>query len=431
MKYFGTDGIRGIPGDSLSYDLLYRIGKALYILGNKNVLIACDTRVSCNKIINCLIEGMSITGINIHLLGVLPTPVLLYESKMQNAIGVMITASHNPYYDNGVKIVLNGEKLTDEEQSKIEALIDKPTSIKQKSYIFYDDYIVNNYLDYIVKFIKRTNLKIAIDCANGATYKIAPIIFSKITDKLIIISNNPNGYNINENCGSTHLEKLQKVVLANKCDIGFAFDGDGDRVLCVDSMGRIIDGDLMIYILAIYLKKINKLNKNTVVLTIMSNPGIIKAMHEMNIKIIESNVGDRYVIEQMVKNDLSLGGENSGHIIMRDYFNSGDGILTAVILLSALNYLSMDISIVRDNINLVYDKMVNIKKEENSIINSPKIQKLIVEAHKGLGDDSKIIIRPSGTERLIRVSVMGNDKNKVNHFTNLLVEAIKNNEELT
>ncbi|MBQ3253998.1 MAG: phosphoglucosamine mutase, partial [Acholeplasmatales bacterium] len=327
MKYFGTDGIRGIPGKTLSLDLMKKIGKSLHLLNNTKVLIAYDTRITKDIVLSSLLEGLLDTDIKPLVLGVLSTPALIYYSRLYQATAIMITASHNPYYDNGIKIINKGNKLTKLEEEKIEEYI---ASLEIKKFKNIE------YLSFLKLISKKTNLKIALDLANGSLYKIAKDVFQNITNNLLIIGDKPNGYNINDNLGSTHPDILKKVVLDNNFDIGFSFDGDGDRVICIDKNGTIINGDIIIYIIAKYLKLNNKLNKNKVVLTIMSNPGIIEAFKKLDIDVIEASVGDKNVYEEISKHSLSIGGEESGHIIISEYSNTGDGLLSAIILLNTL-----------------------------------------------------------------------------------------------
>lgn len=427
MKYFGTDGIRGIPNDTLSYDLIEKLGKSIHFLGKKNVIIATDTRISKDEISEILISSIISTGLNVYHLGILPTPALIYYSKIYDTVGIMITASHNPYQDNGIKILKCGIKINKSEEEILEASIDSNTFIKEKEGSFHN-YAEepSKYIDFISKYIQKTNIKIAIDCANGATYKTAPLLFSKVTDKLVVTANTPNGYNINENVGSTHLDNIKSIVLKEKCDIGFAFDGDGDRVLCVDSKGNKIDGDQIIYILSKYLKKHNKLNNNRIVLTIMSNLGIISKLNSLGIDVIESNVGDKYVIEKINSECLSIGGENCGHIILPDYFTSGDGVLVAILLINALLDLSISIEDELSQINLYADIMKNIKVlDRQKVMNNEKLFRLVDKIKVSLNNDCKIIIRPSGTENLIRLSVMAPKMDDVIKYSNILEEVIR------
>ena len=285
---------------------------------------------------------------------------------------------------------------------------------------------INIYLDFIEKHIIKTNLKIAIDCANGATYKTAPIIFSKVTDNLIVVANNPDGYNINNNCGSTHLDLLKKTVVENKCDLGFAFDGDGDRVLCVDEYGNIVDGDMLVYLISKYLKSKNKLNKDTIVLSIMSNLGLLHKLSSDGIKVVETPVGDKYVIRALIDENLSIGGENSGHIIVPEVLHTGDGVLNALLVINLLIDTKTSINDWFKDVKMYADKMVNIKvNDKNKVLNNKDLFNRIEDIKKELNNDCKIIVRPSGTEDLIRVSVMTKSNDLVERYSNELVNIIK------
>ena len=292
-------------------------------------------------------------------------------------------------------------------------------------------YIINDnakeeYVDFIKKHIIKTNLKIVLDTANGATYKTAEMIFNDITSNLTIIANNPDGYNINNGCGSTHLELLKKKVLEIKADIGFAFDGDGDRVLAVDKNGNIIDGDMLIYILARYLKQNNKLNNNSIALSMMSNLGLIKSLNEYGINVIETNVGDKYIVKALFENHLSVGGENSGHIILPDLFHTGDGVFVASQIIKILEETNTSIDDWLKDVKMYADKMVNIKvNDKKAVLNNQKLFDTVEEIKKELKNDCKIIIRASGTEDLIRVSVMAQNEADVLKYSECLVNLVK------
>ncbi len=427
MKYFGTDGIRGVPNEKLTVELVTKLGSALKALGNKDVVLATDTRLSKDMLANAISAGALASGLNIHFIGVVPTPALIYYSYVHKMTGVMITASHNPYTDNGIKVLKNGKKLSEEDELKVEALIDNPEEKGKNIGMFINEKNAKNeYLDFIKKFISKTNKKIVIDTANGATYQTAVEIFNEITPNLVVIANEPDGYNINNNCGSTHLEGLKKKVVEEKADLGFAFDGDGDRVLAVDSNGNTIDGDMLIYIFARYLKKNNKLNKNKIVLSMMSNLGLLKSLKEDGIEVIETPVGDKYIVRALFENGLSVGGENSGHIILPDVLHTGDGVLNAVMLVKVLEETNTSIGDWLLNVSMYADKMVNIKvNDKNKVLNNKALFKRIEEIKNELNNDCKIIVRASGTEDLIRVSVMCKNALLVDKYSNELVNLVK------
>lgn len=423
MKYFGTDGIRGIPNEKLTVELVIRLGKALGKLGNKEVCIGCDTRVSKDMLAYGVASGAMAAGLKVHYLGVLPTPGLIYYSFKHQMTGIMITASHNPYYDNGIKVFDKGFKLQSDIEAILEQAIDE--SIEVGSEIGSLNYVdgLPEYLEILKKNVVASNLKICIDCANGATYQTAPQVFRSITSQLVVIGNQPNGYNINLECGSTHLEQLKKAVVDNHCDIGFAFDGDGDRVLCVNHKGETIDGDKIIYILARYLALKGQLNQNKVVLSIMSNLGLISDLQHRGIEVVSTNVGDKYVVQALMKDHLSVGGENSGHIIMPDVYHTGDGVLIASYLVKILMDMNITIDDWLSDIKMYADRLTNVRVyDRTKVMESTLLKKRIEEIKLELNQDCKIIVRPSGTEELIRITVMAKDEEKVQKYT----EELKN-----
>lgn len=378
-------------------------------------------------------SGIMSMGINVLHAGVISTPCLIYYSNFKQTIGIMITASHNPYMDNGIKIINSGKKLTNAEELLLEKAIDNDNylydiNIGTLTHIN----ILDEYYSYIKNYMDKTNMKVCIDCANGATYKIAGKVFKDITNDLVIVANNPNGYNINQYCGSTNINNLKSYVLDNNCDIGFAFDGDGDRIICVDRFGNILDGDMIIYILAIYLKKHNMLKNDTVALTIMSNLGIIHALKDKGISVIEANVGDKNVIDVINKYDLSLGGENSGHIIIPNISNTGDGVLVALQIIKILEDENIDISNLLNDVYMYPNKMINIKvNNKNIILKSKFLLNKINEIKRSLNYDCKIIVRQSGTEDLIRITVMAKSSDLVEQYSNELEYIVKNLPNLT
>ncbi len=426
MKYFGTDGIRGIPNEKLTVELVIRLGKALRKLGNKEVCIATDTRISKDMLAYGVATGAMAVGLKVSYLGVLPTPGLIYYSLKHQMTGIMITASHNPYYDNGIKVFDKGFKLHDEIEAILEQAIDdfieKPFEIGSIGYL--DG--MPEYLDFLKQNVVSSNLKICIDCANGATYQTAPQIFSSITSQLVVIGNQPNGYNINLDCGSTHLEQLKKAVVDNHCDIGFAFDGDGDRVLCVNHKGETIDGDKIIYILARYLALKGKLNQNKVVLSMMSNLGLISDLHQRGIEVVSTNVGDKYVVQALMNNHLSVGGENSGHIIMPDVYHTGDGVLIACYLIKILTEMNITIDDWLWDIKMYADCLMNVRVQDRTkIMDNDDLKKRVEEMKSELKQDCKIIVRASGTEELIRITVMAQDEEKVHQYADELKKMVE------
>ena len=427
MKYFGTDGIRGIPNKTLTNELVYKIGKSLSTLGNKRVYVAFDTRISKDMLFCSLASGCMSMGLDVYNLGVLSTPGLIYYSKQKNAIGVMITASHNPYTDNGIKIVLNGRKLNESEEKKIEKYIENPVDFSNSiGRLFYDRQARNEYINFILSKVQKSNFRIGIDCANGATYELSQMIFPRLAKEVKFIGCEPDGFNINQQVGSTNIYRLKELVLLNKLDFGFAFDGDGDRVIAVDFNGNVIDGDKIIYILASYLKRQDKLKNNKVCLTVMSDLGVIKALNEIGVSVNEVNVGDKYVYKNIVENDLSLGGENSGHIILFDQLNTGDGVLIASILIEIFRKEEKIFQDYLKDINSYFSRTINLSIEnKNNLIKNEMLINKIDKIKNKFNQECKVIVRLSGTENLVRVTLMGKEEKKVNFYINELVEFIK------
>ncbi len=427
MKYFGTDGIRGIPNEKLNMNLLTRLGESLYLLENKDVVIGTDTRISKDMLTYAIASACMSKGLNVHFIGVLPTPALIYYSYVKKYTGVMITASHNPYYDNGVKVIKSGFKLSIEDELLLEDYIDNPKDEKTDIGTFINEDAYDTYFAFARKLVVNSNLKIAIDCANGASYKTAPLLFKEVTDNLIVISNTPDGYNINKDCGSTHLDLLKKTVIDNQCNIGFAFDGDADRVLCINSTGKVIDGDKLIYLIGRYLKSKNQLKKDTVVLSMMSNLGIIQDLKRKGISTLETNVGDKYIIQALKEYDLSIGGENSGHIIVPSILHTGDGVINALFIIKILTETNTSIDDWFKDIEMYEDMMVNLKvKDKTKVFNDKELPSLIERIKHELNSDCKIIVRPSGTEDLVRITVMAKEKDMVEKYIDELTTFVAN-----
>ena len=414
MKYFGTDGIRGIPNETLTLELALSLSRALKILNTKHVVIGTDTRISKDMLAFQMIAGCLSQGMDVEYVGVISTPGLIYLSKIRDAIGVIITASHNPYQDNGIKVIYQGRKLTLEEEEKLEQAMERKSLVQSPMGKFINNPMaIRDYHLMLSKFIFPTNLKIAIDCANGATYKTAPLLFRLMTPYLEIMGNYPTGTNINEACGSTHLKALSDLVVEKHCDLGIAFDGDGDRVQFVNKYGEAISGDHLIYILACYLKEKNRLKNNAVVLTIMSNPGIIAGLQKEGIRVIEVPVGDRYVAEAIKEQDLSLGGENSGHIIYSKNSLIGDGIFIAMQVIAILEETHTTIEDWVEKISLYPNRLENVVVQNKNAVMGEPLQQELSKLKEEAKEDCKIIVRPSGTEDCIRISIMAKTKELV------------------
>ena len=419
-KYFGTDGIRGIAGESLTADLSFKVGKALGKLltekkDHPKVVIGRDTRISCDMIEHALTAGLTSTGVNVMTVGTIPTPAIAYLTKtIETDSGIMISASHNPYQDNGIKIFgPDGFKLTDVQELEIESLIDNSEQIKNASFekigkVYGGNELTQKYIQHIKQSITGdlSDIKIALDCANGATTGVAPFIFGDLEADIETIGCQPNGININDNVGSTKIATISEFVKENNVDVGFAFDGDGDRVLAVDASGNIVDGDKIMFILAKHLKEQGELKDNMVVSTVMSNIGFYKAIEENGLQSVKTAVGDRYVVEEMRKNDYSLGGEQSGHIVLMNYATTGDGILTAVKLANIIKTSGKSLEELASEVNIYPQKLVNIKVvDKKAAMEDSDILAECEKVEKELEGNGRILLRASGTENLIRVMV--------------------------
>ena len=419
-KYFGTDGIRGIAGESLTADLSFKVGKALgKLLTEKKehpkVVIGRDTRISCDMIEQALTAGLTSTGVNVMTVGTIPTPAIAYLTKtIETDSGIMISASHNPYQDNGIKIFgPDGFKLTDEQELEIESLIDNSEQIKNASFekigkLYGGSELSQKYVQHIKQSISGdlSNIKIALDCANGATTSVAPYIFGDLEADIETIGCQPNGININDNVGSTKIDTISAFVKENNVDVGFAFDGDGDRVLAVDANGNIVDGDKIMFILAKHLKEQGELKDNMIVSTVMSNIGFYKAIEENGLQSVKTAVGDRYVVEEMRNNNYSLGGEQSGHIILMNYATTGDGILTAVKLANIIKSTGKSLEELASEVSIYPQKLVNIKViDKKAAMEDSEILAECEKVEKELEGNGRILLRASGTENLIRVMV--------------------------
>ncbi|MBE6535009.1 MAG: phosphoglucosamine mutase [Ruminococcaceae bacterium] len=436
-RLFGTDGVRGIANTELTTELAMDIGRAAATVlsdgcrRKPTFVIGSDTRASSDMLGAALIAGLCSVGANVVQLGVVPTPAVAHLVRKYKAdAGVMISASHNPAEFNGIKIFNeNGFKLPDMIEEKIEDLILE----KEKSYVTpiggdvgKATYATEAAADYI-RHIKSTSyctldgMKIAIDCANGAASVTAPTLFSELGADVHILSDKPDGVNINRNCGSTHLEALAEYVVKNGLECGIAFDGDADRCLCVDEAGNVIDGDMIMAVCALDLKNRGKLNKNTVVGTIMSNFGFGKFCEDNDLRFIATKVGDRYVLEEMLLEDYSFGGEQSGHVIFRDYATTGDGQLTATQLLMILRQSGKKLSELASVMTRYPQTMVNLKISAEGKIafyTDREISEKLEEAKAILGKTGRIVVRPSGTEPLIRVMVEGSDTSLIEKIAN-------------
>ena len=448
-KYFGTDGIRRIANTELTPELVYQVAKAgAYVLSKHSdhaptILIGRDTRISGTLIESAMTAGFLSYGANVKLLGVIPTPGVAYLTKKLKAdASVVISASHNTYEFNGIKYFSNkGMKIPDEIEEEIETILEsgdfeKLTAHSSKIGVSeYREDLVDEYIYLLRKNFEENieqtineDFKVVLDVANGATYKVAEKVFTKLGINYKIINNNPDGININENCGSTHLESLKQYVLENNMSLGIAYDGDGDRCLAIDEKGNEIDGDILLAVIGKYLKEKGKLKNDTIVSTIMSNLGLNKFCSSNNIALKQTKVGDRYVLEEMLKNDYNLGGEQSGHIIMLDYNPTGDGILTSLMLIQILLEKNIKTSELCNTITKYPQTLINVKVENSKktlYLENKEIQEKIQSIEKEFKDNGRVIIRPSGTEPLIRVMIEGQDEQIISQRAKELANLIK------
>ena len=450
-KYFGTDGIRRIANTELSPELVYRVAKAgAYVLSKHStktptILIGRDTRISGTLIESAMVAGFLSYGANVKLLGVIPTPGVAYLTrKLQADASVVISASHNTFEFNGIKYFSNkGTKIPDEIEEEIEEVmdsgkLDELSAVSEKIGVsevrtdLLNEYVYffrKNFDDNIEK-INRSDFKVVIDTANGATYKVADKVFKTLGINHVIINNNPNGVNINDGCGSTHLEMLKDYVVKNKMSLGIAYDGDGDRCLAVDENGEEIDGDKLLAIISDYLKKHGKLAKDTIVATIMSNLGLNKYAEKENLQFIQTKVGDRYVLEEMLKNGYNLGGEQSGHVILLDYNPTGDGILTSLMLIQAILESGKKASELGAMVQKYPQVLINAKVDSNKKYDYEKnteIKTAIEDLEKEFAGNGRVLIRPSGTEPLVRVMIEGKDINVIEAKAKKIADMIEKN----
>ncbi len=441
-KYFGTDGFRGEANIELTADHAYKIGRFLgwYYKNSDNqhaprVVVGKDTRRSSYMLEYALIAGLTASGADAYMLHVTTTPSVAYITKTDGFdCGIMISASHNPYCDNGIKLInSNGEKADEDIINRIEdyidGKIDVPFAVKENIGKTVD-YISgrNRYTGYLISLglYSFRGIKVGLDCSNGSAWNIAKTVFDALGAETHVINNSPTGFNINLNAGSTHIKILQKYVVENNLDIGFAFDGDADRCLCVDEKGNVITGDHILYICAKYMREKGELDNNTVVTTVMSNFGLYKAFDKLGIGYAKTAVGDRYVYEYMSKNKNSLGGEESGHIIFSKYATTGDGILTSLKIMEVLIAKKISASKLYDGFEKYPQFLKNIRvKNKSEVINDTEIIDLISRVEKSLGNSGRILVRESGTEPVIRVMVEASSEDECIKYVNLVANEIE------
>lgn len=442
-KYFGTDGFRGEANVNLTVEHAYKVGRYLGYYYGKNhddgkasIVIGKDTRRSSYMFEYSLVAGLTASGADVYLMHVTPTPSVSYIVRLDEFdCGIMISASHNPYYDNGIKIINGfGSKVEASVENEIEAYIDGeipeiPFATREKIGRTVD-YAMgrNRYIGYLMTLATRSykHKRIGLDCANGASSTVAKAVFEALGAKTYVINNNPDGVNINENCGSTHIEQLVELVKEKKLDIGFAYDGDADRCLAVDENGEIIDGDKILYACGCYLSERGELNNNTVVTTVMSNLGLYKAFDRKKIAYEKTAVGDKYVFENMMENGHSLGGEQSGHIIFSKYATTGDGVLTSIKFMEVLLEKKVAASELFRDLKIYPQLLENVRvKSKKEAREDEDVKAAVKRVEEALGEDGRILLRESGTEPLIRVMVEAGTDELCRKYVDEVVKVIK------
>lgn len=434
-KYFGTDGIRGKANVELTAETAFKIGRALgNIFKNKKIVIGMDTRLSSSMLKHSVCAGLCASGVDAYDMGVVPTPAIAYITTHEDfACGIMISASHNPFYDNGIKVFnTHGVKIDDTLESMIEAVIDGQEVPYAESHEIGRVYDFSIGLDHYKKNIIEcfdmdlSGMRIAIDASNGSASVTALDVLSEMNADCFIMSHQPDGLNINKDCGSTHPENLQAYMKSHQCDIGLAFDGDADRLIAVDHEGNLVDGDKTIYICGTYLKQKNELKDDTVVTTVMANLGLYKALQKAGIKTEQTQVGDKYVYDCMVSKDLILGGEQSGHIIFKQHATTGDGLLTALKLIEVMHASKKSLKALGDDV-LIYPQVLKNVQVHNkkAALENLELRAEIDRLEKELQGEGRILVRPSGTEPLVRVMVEASTLEKCHRCVEPLVNLIQ------
>lgn len=443
-KFFGTDGVRGVANVELTPELAYKLGRAgAYVLTKHTnhtakIIVGMDTRISGDMLESALIAGICSVGAHAVSLGVVPTPAVAHLVRAYNAdAGIVISASHNPVQDNGIKFFNSqGFKLRDDIELEIESYmtdlweeLPRPTGDRVGAKTVCEE-AIDDYVEFVqtTTDIKLDGIKVAIDCANGATYKAAPIALTELGAEVYAIHREPDGTNINKNCGSTHIEGLSRYVVEHKCDLGIAFDGDGDRCLAVDSNGNLVDGDVIMAICGNYMKEQGKLKNDTIVATVMSNLGLHIMGKEKGIKIEKTNVGDRYVLEHILENGDCFGGEQSGHIIFFDYNTTGDGIVTAIQLLTTLKKTGKSLDEAKEIMDVLPQALVNARvdnKRKKDYIKNETIKSEIEKLEAKFSGEGRVLIRPSGTEPIVRVMIEGRDQKVIQQEAERLAKLIE------
>ena len=442
-KYFGTDGVRGVANKELTPELAFKLGRyGGYVLahneGEKHprVLVGRDTRVSGEMLESALIAGLASIGAEVMRLGVISTPGVAYLTREMGAqLGIMISASHNPVADNGIKFFgADGFKLSDKQEEEIEQLLDqeRPDLPRPagKDILHFSDYYegAQKYLSYLKSTIdiNLDGLKITLDGANGSTSSLAPFLFGDLEATTVTIGCNPDGYNINDECGSTHPEHLAEKVVETESDFGLAFDGDGDRLIAVDEKGNIIDGDQIMFIIGQEMHKNHELNNNMIVSTVMSNLGFYKALETEDIQSNKTKVGDRYVVEEMRRGHYNLGGEQSGHIVMMDYNTTGDGLLTGVQLAAIIKSSGKTLSELAAQMKKYPQSLINVKvTDKHHVSENEDVKAVMNEVENEMNGEGRILVRPSGTEPLVRVMVEAATNEDAERYAQTIANKVK------
>lgn len=444
-KYFGTDGVRGVANKELTPELAFQLGRCGgYVLTQHHmendrrplVLVGRDTRMSGQMLEQALIAGLLSVGIEVFQLGVISTPAVAYLTRTQNAdAGVMISASHNPAEDNGIKFFgPDGYKLVDEQEAEIEALLDakedtlpRPSAQGLGTVEEFNEGVLK-YSQFLTQTINGdlSGLTVCLDAANGATSPIVNHVFADLETDFYTMGMKPDGLNINDGVGSTHPEALAEMVVKEGADLGLAFDGDGDRCLAIDEKGNLIDGDKIMYICGKYLDEKNQLNNHTIVSTVMSNLGFYKAIEANQMMSVATQVGDRYVVEEMRKNNYNLGGEQSGHIIFLDYNTTGDGLLTGIQLMNVMKKTGKKLSELAAEVTAYPQELVNIRvSDKHGAMDNDAIRSIIEEVEEEMNGDGRILVRPSGTEPLLRVMAEAPTKEKVHYYVEKIADVVR------
>ena len=440
MKYFGTDGFRGEANVDLNVVHAYKVGRFLgWYYGQEHkarIVIGKDTRRSSYMFEDALASGLTASGADVYLLHVTPTPSVSYVVRTEQFdCGIMISASHNPYYDNGLKVINgNGHKLEAEVEEKIEEYIDAPEDtipLATRDHIGCTvDYAIgrHRYIGYLMSLATRSfkNVRVGLDCANGSSYSVAKGVFDALGAKTFAIGMNPDGTNINAGCGSTHIDNLQKYVVENNLDVGFAYDGDADRCMAIDDKGEIIDGDAILYLCGCYMQEKGELNNHTIVTTVMSNLGLYKALDKKGIAYEKTAVGDKYVNACMTEKGHSLGGEQSGHIIFSKYAVTGDGVLTSLMLMEVMLEKKQKLSELRKELKIYPQVLKNVRVADKPAARNDQDVIAATEAvEKALGSDGRILLRESGTEPVIRVMVEAGTEKLCEEYVDQVIEVLE------